>query len=93
MRSDKFKEWLGIFDRSEGGLLNVARSYNSYGLHINSKKELVYKEWAPEAHNLTLFGDFNNWNRNQYYAHKNEYGQWTLTIPPNAEGEPAIKHG
>ena len=38
-----------IFDKSEGGILGVARSYEHYGLHIDDKGTIKYKEWAPEA--------------------------------------------
>ena len=89
---DKFNEWMDIFQKSEGGLLNIAKSYNTYGLHIDSNGDLLYKEWAPEAAKLTLFGDFNNWHRDQYHATKNEYGQWNLKIPAK-DGQPIIKHG
>ena len=59
---------------------------------MDSNGDLLYKEWAPEAAKLTLFGDFNNWHRDQYHATKNEYGQWNLKIPAK-DGQPVIKHG
>jgi len=33
-----------------------------------------------------------NWNRENYPYKKLEYGKWELTIPPNSDGTPVIKH-
>lgn len=33
-----------------------------------------------------------DWNRENYPYKKLEYGKWELTIPPNSDGTPAIKH-
>lgn len=33
-----------------------------------------------------------NWNRENYPYKKLEYSKWELTIPPNSDGTPAIKH-
>jgi 1,4-alpha-glucan branching enzyme len=27
---------------------------------------VTYKEWAPEAKSITIFGDFNGWNREEF---------------------------
>jgi len=33
-----------------------------------------------------------NWNRTEYAYEKQDFGKWTLTLPPNADGTPKIKH-
>ena len=66
--------WLKIFEDAEGGLLSIARSYNRYGLHVLENGDIEYLEWAPGANSVSLFGDFNGWNREEYRAGKNEFG-------------------
>lgn len=41
---------------------------------------------------MSIFGDFNNWNRDQFYCHKNDYGCFTITLKANPDGTPMIKH-
>ncbi|CCF59707.1 hypothetical protein KAFR_0H02980 [Kazachstania africana CBS 2517] len=82
-------------DGSEQSLSQFARdSYKSYGLHVNPKtNEITYKEWAPNAKNAFLVGEFNNWEK---YTHqlegKDEFGNFSITIPPTKTGEAAIPH-
>jgi len=49
-------------------------------------------EWAPNARSMTIFGDFNGWNRDQYRAEKNDFGCFCLTLKANPDGTPLIKH-
>ncbi len=81
-----------IFKDAEGGLLNLARSYKKYGLTVLDNGDCEYREWAPEAKGITLFGDFNGWNREEFRCAKNEFGTFTLTIKANADGTPRIPH-
>ena len=83
MRQRDFRKWLKIFEDSEGGLVNIARSYKKYGLNVQPNGDIHYKEWAPGAKAITLFGDFNGWNREEFRANKDEFGSFTLTIPAN----------
>ena len=50
-------------------------------------------EWAPAALSMSIFGDFNGWNRDEYWCHKNEFGSWCCTLKPLDDGTPRIKHG
>lgn len=73
-RQREFQKWLDIFEKSEGGLLNVGKSYERYGLHKLENGDITYMEWAPGAKSLSIFGDFNNWDRDQYICEKNSFG-------------------
>ena len=64
---DKLKEylncnlrcrWLDIFEKGEGGLMNIVHSYKHYGLNFNEEGDLVYKEWAPEAKEVSLVSSY-----------------------------------
>ena len=70
----------------------MARSYTRYGLHRKENNEIVLLEWAPGAKGISLFGDFNNWDRNEFWASKNEFGCFELTLKPLPDGSPRIKH-
>lgn len=73
-------------DEHEGGLELFSRGFRRFGIHREGER-YVYREWAPGATCVYLFGEFNNWDRTQYLAKKvilkgmqNEYGVWELVI-------------
>ena len=92
LRQNEFKKWLEIFDGAEGGLLKIARSYKKFGLNILPNNDITFLEWAPQAKSISIFGDFNNWNRDQYKAARNEFGCFALTLKACDDGTPLIKH-
>lgn len=81
-----------MFD-GEGGLAAVAQSYKKFGLHITKTGQIQYREWAPSAKSLSLFGDFNDWNREEFYAEKDQFGVFTLNIPACEDGSPRLTEG
>jgi len=91
-RQRDFIKWLQTFDQAEGGLLNIARSYKKFGLNLQSNGDIEYCEWAPSAVSVTIFGEFNNWNREEYRCKKNEFGCHSLTLKANPDGSPRIHH-
>ena len=80
------------FQDAEGGLEAIGKSYEKYGLNLKANGDLEYNEWAPGAKGLTIFGDFNAWNRDEFRCAKNEYGTFSITLKANADGTPKIKH-
>lgn len=79
----------------EQSLSKFARdSYKTYGLHANpTTKEITYKEWAPNAERAFLVGDFNNWNQTSHeLKHKDQFGNFSIVLPPNEDGSFAIPH-
>ena len=53
---------------------------------------MIYTEWAPAAKGLSIFGDFNYWNRDEFRCQKNEFGCFSITLKANADGTPRISH-
>jgi len=49
-------------------------------------------EWAPGAKGISIFGDFNGWNRDEYWCQKNDFGCFTITLKAMPDGTPRIKH-
>lgn len=83
--------WLAKF-AAEGGLLGLADSYKSYGLHAHQDtKTITYKEWAPNASLAFLVGDFNSWNPTSHPMEKDAFGVFLVELPP-VDGEWAIPH-
>ena len=70
-----------MFNDGEGGLLNIARSYKKYGLNLQPNGDITYKEWAPSAKSISIFGEFNGWNREEFRAVKDDFGCFNVLIP------------
>jgi hypothetical protein len=90
-RNEHFKSILHQIESNEKSLENFSNSYQNMGLHVLPNGDIKYREYAPGAKGIALFGEFNNWNRDQYWAKRDQYGFWELIIP-NEDGKPRIKH-
>ncbi|PWY99927.1 glycoside hydrolase [Testicularia cyperi] len=92
-RYSVYKDWVDRITTSEGGLEKFSRSYQQMGFQVDPKTQTVsYTEWAPNAVEASLIGDFNNWDRSSHKMQKDDFGKWHLTIPPVAGGKCAIPH-
>lgn len=64
-------------------LTDIANGYLYYGLHQYPNK-WVLREWAPNAREMYLIGDFNNWQVKLEFAfNKLDNGNWEIEIPLN----------
>lgn len=70
-------------------LSEFANGYNYYGLH-RTKDGWVFREWAPNATEIFLIGDFNDWKEQEAYQCQRleGTGNWELILPENA-----LQHG
>ena len=70
-------------------LTDFASGHFYYGLHKLSRG-WVFREWAPNATEIYLVGDFNNWQESERYKCKRieGTGNWELRL-----SEKALKHG
>ncbi|KAK3946285.1 glycoside hydrolase superfamily [Diplogelasinospora grovesii] len=91
-RYAKAQEWIRRINDTEGGLEKFSRGADIFGLHQKEDGSIYYREWAPNAIKASLIGDFNNWNRKSHPMKKNEFGVFEITVPPKANGQPAIDH-
>ena len=85
-------EWM-ISQLTQNGkqtLAEFASGYLYYGLHRTSRGGWVFREWAPNASEIYLIGDFNDWKEDEKYACKriSDTGNWELKLPKKA-----LKHG
>jgi len=72
-------------ESNEGSFYDFATSYHKMGFN-ETTEGVWYREWAPAAQQMSLYGDFNNWNPDQYPLKKNQYGVWEIFIPRNKDG-------
>lgn len=61
-------------------LSDFAIGHHYFGLHRESHR-WVMREWAPNATEIFLLGDFNGWQKNERYSFKSlDYGVWELSL-------------
>lgn len=73
-----------------GGTLNdFANAHNYFGLHRTADGGWVFREWAPNATEIYLVGEFNGWQQQpQYSMSRLDNGVWEIILSPDA-----LKHG
>lgn len=83
---DKLKE---LTNNKKIFLSDFASGYLYFGLHKQSYG-WVLREWAPNATEIYLIGDFNGWQENSSYKMRRIKGtdNWEINLPANF-----IKHG
>ncbi|CAJ0587268.1 unnamed protein product, partial [Mesorhabditis spiculigera] len=89
----------GVFKEYEhkieecGGWERFTQGYKEFGMIVEPDNTVKCLEWAPGADSLSLIGDFNGWNHDTHKYTREDYGRWSLTIPPSSDGSCAVKHG
>ena len=69
-------------------LAEFASGHEYFGLHFRDG-EWVFREWAPNAVRITLFGDFSDWRKlPEYRLNRLEHGVWELRLPAET-----LRHG
>ncbi|KAG6842032.1 alpha-1,4-glucan branching enzyme [Blastosporella zonata] len=91
-RYDAFREWKNTIEQHEGGYDKFTKGYLKFGFNIAKSGEVVYREWAPNAKEASLIGDFNEWSRTSNPMKKDDFGVWEITVPPTSPGVCAIPH-
>ena len=63
-------------------LTDFASGYLYYGLH-RTEGGWMFREWAPNATEIFLIGDFSGWEEQERFRLKriNDAGDWELRIP------------
>ncbi|KAL6359591.1 hypothetical protein LRP88_07012 [Fusarium phalaenopsidis] len=90
-RFSKAQEWIKSINDNEGGLEKFSRGTEKFGLNVDANNNIVYREWAPNATEAYLIGDFNNWDRTTHPMKKGPFGVFEITVPAK-NGQPAIPH-
>lgn len=71
-------------------LSQFASGHEYFGLHKIPRGGWVFREWAPNATEIYLVGDFNDWKEDEAYRCRRieGTGNWELKMPASA-----LKHG
>lgn len=92
-RYDRYCNRLKTIEKQFGSLGTFASAHQFFGFHYDRiRRGWWYREWAPAAHYLSLFGDFNDWQR---YANPLENvgnGVWEIFLPDD-EYKNKLVHG
>lgn len=81
-RFDRYHNCLKNIESQYGSLKNFASAHEFLGFHYDKFRHgWWYREWAPAAHYLSLFGDFNGWDRYANPMEKTDNGVWEIFLP------------
>ena len=58
-------------------LNEFANAHEYFGIH-HVDGGWIYREWAPNAYQLYLMGEFNKWNPTEFPMERKEFGIWEL---------------
>ena len=62
-------------------IADAVNNHLYYGVHAD-RKEVVFREWAPNATAMYVIGDFNGWQKNaKYRMNPVGGGNWELRLP------------
>lgn len=81
-RHDRFEDTLKYINSHFGSLKSFASAHKFFGFTYDKiHRGWWYREWAPAAHYLSLFGDFNNWDRYANPLERENDGIWSIFLP------------
>ncbi len=85
-RHDDAMRKLAGLTSAGGSLVDFANAHNYFGLHRNADSTWTFREYAPNATEITLIGDFSDWKEQARYAlHRlPDSGVWEITLPADA---------
>ena len=71
LRMTKYNDAKSRLIKNGKTLEDFANAHNYFGIH-HLEDGWVYREWAPNAYQLYLEGEFNNWNQTSHPLNKLE---------------------
>ncbi len=90
MAQTKQKDWFSDVDLYLFGEGTHYRIYEQLGAHLtqrDGKSGVYFAVWAPNAQNVSLVGDFNNWQAEHTNLKRNTMGIWEIFMPGMKEGD------
>jgi len=82
-RVAKYQQKLEDLEEQAGTLKDFASGHIFYGLH-RTKTGWIFREWAPNAIQIFIIGDFSEWKPlSEYKLKSRENGVWEIELPDN----------
>ena len=92
-RYDRYRNRLETIEKQYGSLSRFASAHEFFGFHYDRiRRGWWYREYAPAAHYLSLYGDFNGWNKYENPLENVGNGIWELFLP-DSEYKTKLVHG
>ena len=60
-RHEKFRKWKDVIEEHEGGYDQFTKGYLKFGFNVGENGGVVYREWAPNAREAYLVGEFSKY--------------------------------
>ena len=92
-RYSRFRDWEKRLQASHGSLAQFGLGYRDWGIVQQPGGEVTVREWVANGAEVSLVGEFNDWDRSRHVCTADQYAVFSLRIPPGADGKPAIPHG
>ncbi|NOX80728.1 MAG: 1,4-alpha-glucan branching protein GlgB [Deltaproteobacteria bacterium] len=76
--------WLSDFDKYLIGEGTHERAYEKFGAHlisVDGRQGVAFAVWAPNAREVSVMGDFNDWRDTAHPMYSSDSGIWSLFIP------------
>lgn len=81
-RHRRYLDKLEAIEHSAGSLVDYANGYRYFGWQWDETLDgWWFREWLPGAHDVYIFGDFNNWQRTEIRMHRDSAGVWSAFFP------------
>jgi len=81
-RYDRFCNRLNAIEKQYGSLSSFASAHEFFGFHYDRiRRGWWYHEYAPAAHYLSLYGDFNGWKKYENPLENVGNGIWEIFLP------------
>ncbi|MFI3319142.1 MAG: alpha-amylase family glycosyl hydrolase [Rikenellaceae bacterium] len=81
-RHQQYLDRLSDIEQSCGSIVDYANGHRYFGWQYDSDMQgWWFREWLPEASDVYIFGDFNNWQRTEIRLNRDHEGVWSMFFP------------
>ena len=81
-----------LYLHTEGTLHEAYRAFGAHITGANGVPGVRFAVWAPNAENVTVTGEFNDWDIRRHPMRQRSGGVWEIFIPGLGEGAPYKYH-
>ncbi len=81
-RYEQYERQMARIESAAGSIVDYANGYRYFGWQCDEELDgWWFREWLPGAHDVYVFGDFNNWQRTEIRMHRDAAGVWSAFFP------------